>query len=81
MAETVHILPKSAVIQALDEQIRVWQEQQPQLADAIRETREEILEMPGDWVEKVVFSERTEDGESLMEGWHYRQLGGDPEEG
>ncbi|MED5371949.1 MAG: hypothetical protein VX899_13105 [Myxococcota bacterium] len=75
MAQTLHILPKATVLQALDDQITYWQPIQPELARAIRETRQEVAEMPGDWIEKVSYSETTEDGESLMEGWRYQALG------
>ncbi|MFT5586059.1 MAG: putative YcjX-like family ATPase [Cognaticolwellia sp.] len=75
MATTTHILTKAAILAALDEQAEQYQERYPDLAGAIRETREDVALMPGDFVEKVTFSDLSEDGESEFEGWRYQALG------
>lgn len=75
MATTTHILPKAAVLATLDAQAQEYQERYPELADAIRETRQDVALMPGDFVEKVTFTDSSEDGESEFEGWRYQALG------
>lgn len=75
MATTTHILPKAAVLATLDAQAEQYKQRYPELAEALRETREDVAAMPGDFVEKVTFTDLSEDGESEFEGWRYQALG------
>ncbi len=75
MATTTHILPKAAILATLDEQAEQYQDRYPELAEAIRETREDVVLMPGDFVEKVTFTDSSDDGENEFEGWRYQALG------
>ena len=57
MATTTHILPKAAILATLDDQAEQYQDRYPELADAIRETREDVALMPGTVVERLTFLE------------------------